>query len=266
MFLQKRKNPQENTSLLLPPENAGYGLSAVVMSRAFFVCAVILLVLIADQWLKIWVKTHMYYGQSISLMGADWAFLYFVENPGMAFGYTFGGGEYAKLLLSLLRLLAIGLLLYYLVLLIRAGASRWSLLSFSLILAGAAGNVIDSAFYGLIFSASPFHTSEVAHFTRFGQGYADFLYGKVVDMFYFPIKEGAYPEWLPYFGGKPYTFFKPVFNIADVAITVGVISAILMRNELHQLTSAEEAQEETEQEGGKPIVSARESEDGQTAM
>jgi len=243
-MLQKRNDTQKNTLFGLPAEDPGHTLKSVVMSRPFFVCALILLVLVVDQCLKIWVKTHMYYGQSIPLPGVDWAFLYFVENPGMAFGYTFGG-EYGKLILSIFRLIAIGVLGYYLVMLIRAGASRWSLLSFSLILAGAAGNVIDSAFYGLIFSASPFHVPEAAYFTSFGQGYATFLHGKVVDMFYFPIAEGIYPQWLPVLGGKPYTFFKPVFNIADVSITVGVTSAILMRNELQQLTSVEEAQGET---------------------
>lgn len=164
----------------------------------------------------------MTYGEEIMLIpGATWARLHFVENNGMAFGYSLGGA-YGKLALSLFRILAVSFLIYYIRLLIQAKVRFSLLVSFSLILAGALGNILDSAFYGLIFSASHFHGDPAIMFPDNG-GYAGFLYGKVVDMFYFPVFQGIFPSWLPFWGGQPFSFFKPVFNIADVAISVGVI-------------------------------------------
>lgn len=195
------------------------------MSKSTKVFILVLLVLIIDQALKIWVKTSMEYGEEISIMGLSWAKLHFVENNGMAFGISLGP-NYGKLILSIFRIIAVLGLAYYINLLAKAKASLGLLASFALILAGALGNIIDSAFYGLIFSASSFHGGLATMFPE-GGGYANFLYGKVVDMFYFPMFQGVFPEWLPFWGGEPYLFFRPVFNIADVAISTGVISIIL---------------------------------------
>lgn len=195
------------------------------MKKSLLVIGIVVLVLFLDQWLKIWVKTNMTYGEEFGLLGLPWARIHFVENDGMAFGLELGG-KYGKLALSLFRILAVGLLVYYLRMLIRSGAS-WGLLTcFSLILAGAIGNILDSAFYGLIFSESYFHEKAVMFPEK---GYAGFLYGKVVDMFYFPIFKGVYPEWIPRLGGKDFLFFRSVFNIADASISVGVISILLFQ-------------------------------------
>jgi len=167
----------------------------------------------------------MEYDQEIPILGLDWALLHFVENPGMAFGISLGG-EYGKLALSLFRILAVGFLIYYLKELLKIGANMGLLVSFALILAGAIGNIIDSAFYGVIFSASPYHGGLAELFPE-GGGYGRFLHGKVVDMFYFPIFRGFLPDWIPYFGGKYHIFFKPIFNLADTAITIGVVSILL---------------------------------------
>lgn len=184
-------------------------------------------VLIIDQVLKIWVKTQMSYGEEIPLFGLPWALIHFVENDGMAFGVTFGGA-YGKLALSLFRIIAVGFLIYYLRFLEKAGASLGLLVSFGLILAGAVGNILDSAFYGLIFSESVPYGDPAVLFPEEG-GYAPFLYGKVVDMLYFPMFSGYFPEWLPIWGGERFLFFKPVFNIADTAITLGVLNILLFQ-------------------------------------
>lgn len=185
----------------------------------------VIFVLILDQWLKIWVKTNMGYGQEIMLIG-EWARLHFTENPGMAFGLELPE-PFGKLILSLFRILAVGGLIYYIRLLQKEGASLGLLCSFGLILAGAIGNIIDSAFYGMIFSPSGYHHHGLAEMFPEGGGYAGFLYGKVVDMFYFPMFSGHFPDWFPFWSNKPFLFFRPVFNVADVAITTGVISIIL---------------------------------------
>jgi len=179
---------------------------------------IILLVLLADQILKIWIKTNMFLGESIRVAG-DWFYITFIENYGMAFGMEFGG-EYGKLILSLFRIVVVGTMLYFL---FKASKNKTLhqglVVSFSLIVAGAIGNIIDSAVYGLLFNDS---YGQVATFMSAEGGYATFLHGRVVDMFYFPIIESHFPSWFPVWGGEDFTFFSPVFNLADASITTGV--------------------------------------------
>lgn len=183
----------------------------------------VLIVLLLDQGLKIWVKTSMLYNQEIYVFGLEWFRLHFTENPGMAFGLELGG-SYGKLALSIFRIIAVGFMVYYVRMLIAEKAHKGLIISIGLILAGAIGNILDSAFYGLIFSESV-HSSLATAFPE-GGGYAGFLHGRVVDMFYFPLYDGYLPEWLPLKGGDRFTFFRPVFNIADSSITVGVLLII----------------------------------------
>lgn len=197
------------------------------MKKTTKILLLILLVLVIDQTVKILVKTNMYFGQEIKILGLDWARLHFTENPGMAFGVEIGGA-YGKLALSLFRILAVGFLVYYLRLLLRQKVSMGLLFSFALILAGAIGNIIDSAFYGLIFSDS-YHTGDLAVLFPAEGGYEDFLHGKVVDMFHFPLFNGTFPDWFPIWGGEDFMFFRPVFNIADASITVGVLYILLFQ-------------------------------------
>lgn len=166
-------------------------------------------------------------GQEFNVMG-DWFIIHFTENPGMAFGLQFSG-DYGKLILSLFRLVAITVLIIYIYRLTRHKISNVVLISLSLVLAGAIGNMIDSAVYGILFSSSSYF--EVAQFLPPDGGYASFLHGKVVDMFYFPILSGTYPQWIPVVGGDDFQFFRPVFNIADSSITLGVIFMILFQKE-----------------------------------
>ena len=191
------------------------------MHRRTLLFLIILLVLLLDQGLKFWVKTHMVYGEEFGILGADRALIHFVENNGMAFGLSFGGRA-GKLVLSLVRVAAVGLLALYLMELLRRRASHLLLAAFALIEAGAVGNIVDSIFYGVAFSASrPY--GEAAEFLPAGGGYESLFFGRVVDMFYFPLFYGVYPDWLPLVGGEPYLFFRPIFNVADVSISVGVL-------------------------------------------
>lgn len=195
------------------------------MKKSTKVILVILITLILDQVLKIWVKTSFEYGEEVWLFGWSKARLHFVENNGMAFGMTLGE-EYGKIALSSFRILAVIGLTWYIRTMLRRRESFGLIISFSLILAGALGNIIDSAFYGLIFSESPYHGGVATVFPE-GGGYASFLHGKVVDMLYFPMFKTTLPAWLPGITpDKVYTFFSPVFNLADVAITLGVFNML----------------------------------------
>lgn len=195
------------------------------MKRTHLVLLIILGVLVIDQAIKFWVKTQMHYGEEFRLLGLDWARIHFVENEGMAFGISLGG-ERGKLILSIFRIVAVSFLGYILYGLIIAREVRGLLVCFALIFAGAMGNIIDSAFYGILFSNSNYHGG-LAEFMPESGGYASFLHGRVVDMLYFPIIDTRWPEWLPLWGGERFQFFKPVFNIADSAISTGVISLLV---------------------------------------
>jgi signal peptidase II len=185
------------------------------------------IILIADQILNIWVKTHMRLGDEIHILG-NHGMIHFIENNGMAFGMEMGGSP-GKLILSLFRIIAIFGIGWFLNSLIIKKANLGLVLAVSAILAGAVGNIIDSAFYGMIFSES---FNQPAILFPPGGGYSSFLHGKVVDMFYFPIINTHWPEWSPFRPGESFIFFRPVFNLADSAITCGVISILLFQKKM----------------------------------
>ncbi len=189
---------------------------------------IILIIIVADQALKIWVKTSFPIGHITNVMGFQWFQLYFIENPGMAWGMEFGG-DWGKMLLTLFRLVAVIFGTWYLGKIVRQGYTRGLIICASLIYAGALGNLIDSLFYGMIFTESTrYHVA-----TMFPeQGYAGFLHGHVVDMFYFPIINSTFPEWVPFIGGNEFEFFSPIFNIADAAISIGVITVLIFQKKL----------------------------------
>lgn len=178
----------------------------------------ILAILFIDQVFKIWIKTNFHIGEEISLIG-NWAKLHFIENEGMAFGMSFGG-EFGKLALTLFRIIASVLIFIYLRKIIDKKESKLNIYSISLIFAGAVGNIIDSIFYGIVFSESTYFS--IAELFPSNGGYGTLLHGKVVDMFYFPIINTSFPTWMPFIGGEPFTFFNAIFNIADISISVGV--------------------------------------------
>lgn len=189
------------------------------VQRGWMAVLIVAAILLIDQIIKVTVKTHMALHEQIEIF--PWFKIVFIENNGMAYGMEIGN----KLVLSIFRIVAVALLSWYITRLVRRKA-RWGYIAcLSMVLAGAAGNIIDSMFYGLIFNASSAHY--VSYFVPFGTGYAPFLMGKVVDMFYFPLIVTTWPEWMPVVGGNPFVFFSPVFNFADAAISVGAVLLLL---------------------------------------
>ncbi|OFX52975.1 MAG: lipoprotein signal peptidase [Bacteroidetes bacterium GWB2_41_8] len=205
------------------------------MSKIKKSALIVVAVLLVDQILKIWIKTTMALGDEFPVVG-KWFMIHFVENNGMAFGFEFGG-EYGKIFLSLFRVVAVFGIGWYISKLAKKEVPMGFLACVSLIMAGAIGNIIDSAFYGLIFNDS---YGQVATLFPEGGGYATFLHGRVVDMFYFPLISGIYPDWIPFAGGGEFLFFRPVFNIADSAITIGIFSIMIFyRKQFSELENDE---------------------------
>ncbi|MCK9311542.1 MAG: lipoprotein signal peptidase [Bacteroidales bacterium] len=203
------------------------------LSRGWKVSLIIFLILLVDQALKIWIKTHMCMHESIQV--TDWFYLYFTENNGMAFGIEL----FDKLFLTLFRIAAVVALFWYLYRICPKKTTRLGYcVCISLIIAGALGNIIDCLFYGLIFNDS---IGQVAVLFPEGGGYSSFLYGKVVDMFYFPLIDTNYPNWMPFVGGDHFIFFRPVFNLADSAISVGIVLLLLFyHRDLSEVSTAKE--------------------------
>ena len=217
---------------------------------------IVVLVLLVDQILKIWIKTNMTLGQEFPVIG-NWFIIHFVENNGMAFGFEFGG-NYGKIFLSLFRVIAVFGIGWYILQLIKKGLPMGFIACVSLIFAGAIGNIIDSAFYGLIFNDS---YGVVSTLFPAGGGYASFLHGRVVDMFYFPLFSGVFPNWVPFVGGTDFQFFRPVFNVADSAISVGIFSIIIFyRKQFNNLDKKEKEESITEQNQEEVIENAPENE------
>lgn len=214
----------------------------------------ILSVLLIDQFIKIYIKLHYPLGE-VGKVG-DWCILHFTENPGMAFGFEFGG-DFGKLALSVFRILACVAGVFYIRHITKKKEHWGFIFSVSLILAGAMGNILDSAFYGLIFDKGTMFNPEfneyvpydgVANFSS--NGYAPTMYGCVVDMFYFPIVNGHFPDWFPIWGGEDFQFFRPIFNFADAAISGGVIIIILFQKRFSKKTEEIEAENATVSDEG----------------
>ena len=210
------------------------------MTKGRLATLIVVAILLIDQAIKIWVKTSMCLHESIQV--TDWFYITFIENMGMAFGMQLG----SKIVLSLFRVVAIAALTYYVWLEVKNKARTGYIVCLAFILAGAAGNLIDCLFYGLIFNeSSPYY---VSYFVPFGTGYAPFLMGKVVDMFYFPLIETEWPSWMPFVGGEHFVFFSPVFNFADACISVSVVWLILFyREEISRISMSEKPSKDEEE-------------------
>jgi len=207
------------------------------LSRGGKVSILIFLILVADQALKLWIKTHLELHDSFRI--TNWFYIYFTENNGMAFGIEL----FDKLFLTLFRVAAVAALFWYLFRISPKKTTRFGYcVCVGLIIAGALGNIIDSLFYGLIFNQS---YGQVATLFPAGGGYGSLFYGKVVDMLYFPLIDTRFPQWMPFVGGHPFEFFRPIFNLADSSITVGITLILLFfRRDLSEVTTAKEEKEE----------------------
>ena len=201
---------------------------------------IVLAVLIIDQIIKIWVKTHMYWHESIRI--TDWFYIFFTENNGMAFGMEI----FDKIFLTVFRIIASVGIIYLLHKFVKQNLKTGFIVCVSLILAGAMGNIFDCVFYGEVFSEST-HSS-IATFVPVGEGYSSWFYGKVVDMFYFPIIDTYWPEWMPFVGGEHFIFFSPIFNFADAAISCGMIALILFYNKYLSMVMDNKHKEEEAKE------------------
>lgn len=205
-------------------------------------------ILLIDQAIKVWVKTHMFRGESIRI--ADWFYIHFTENPGMAFGMEI----FDKLFLTSFRIVAAIAIIWYLWKLCKKSVSEAPagyIVCLSCILAGAIGNIIDCVFYGVIFSESTYH--QLAHLVPLGEGYAPWFYGKVVDMFYFPLIETNWPQWMPFVGGEHFIFFSPIFNFADASISCGIVALLLFYNK-YLSSEAKEKEETQETDTQNPVA------------
>ena len=210
-----------------------------LITKGRLAALIIVAILLVDQAIKIWVKTSMTLHESIHI--TDWFYITFIENMGMAFGMQLG----SKIILSLFRVVAICLLGYYIRAQVKQNARTGYIVCLSLVLAGAAGNLIDCMFYGLIFNESS--PNYLSCFVSFGTGYAPFLMGKVVDMFYFPLIETEWPTWMPIVGGDHFVFFSPVFNFADACISVSVVWLLLFyREEISKISVKKEEEKSVE--------------------
>ena len=197
--------------------------------KARQVILLIALIILGDQALKLYIKLNYYAGEEHLVLG-QWFRLHFVENEGMAWGWKFGG-DFGKIALTLFRLVAVIWGTFLIKGFIQKNYHKGFIVCASLIYAGALGNLIDSMFYGILFDASDPFVQNVAGFAELGKGYAGFLHGKVVDMLYFPIiRDAHYPSWFPFWAGEPFEFFRPVFNIADASISIGVITILIFQN------------------------------------
>lgn len=229
---------------------------------------IVFFVVLFDQFVKFWIKLNMNLGEEINVTDklynwlfspadepvrnawGEWFILHFTENNGMAFGIEFAG-EYGKLILSLFRILAVFGITWYIWTLVQKKANRGLIISISLILAGALGNILDSAFYGILFSDShSFYGAPHAQLFPDAGGYAGILHGRVVDMLYFPVIETRFPEWFPFWGGEDFLFFRPVFNIADSAITVGVGMIVMFQRRYFALPETPEEQSNSTDDSG----------------
>ena len=188
------------------------------MKKIFFTAFILILL---DQILKIWIKTHYILGEESQIF--DWFIIHFTENNGMAFGMEFGGYT-GKKILTIFRIVVVGIGIKYIFNLTKSGFSNGASIALGFIIGGAIGNIIDSSFYGIIFNES---YNNVASFMPEGGGYSSLLHGKVVDMFYFPLMNSHFPNWLPIWGGEHFIFFRPVFNIADAGISIGIFMILL---------------------------------------
>ncbi|NBC84292.1 MAG: lipoprotein signal peptidase [Bacteroidetes bacterium] len=197
----------------------------IKLSKGQLSILLIIGVLIIDQASKIWIKTNMSFSDTYFVFG-DWFLIKFIENPGMAFGIDIPG-QFGKLILSIFRIIAVIGISWYMYQLIKQNTPSGVILCIAAILAGALGNIIDSVFYGLIFSDTTY--TQVAEIFPENGGYATLMHGRVVDMLYFPIIEGYYPEWIPIWGGKDFEFFRPIFNVADTSISVGVLTMLIFQ-------------------------------------
>ena len=215
--------------------------SKPLITKGRLATLVVVAILLIDQAIKIWIKTSLTLHESIHIF--DWFYITFIENMGMAFGMQLG----SKIVLSLFRVVAISALTYYIWKEVRKNSRTGYIVCLAMVLAGAIGNLIDCLFYGLIFNeSSPYY---VSYFVPFGTGYAPMLMGKVVDMFYFPLIETEWPQWMPFVGGEHFVFFSPVFNFADASISVSVVLLLLFyRKEISSISLSSSSQKSEDKE------------------